>query len=50
VRYVRTLTSLIGYLAAALWLTISRRSYSWKDIGNLWSAYKDGINERLGCY
>ena len=50
VRYVRTLTSLIGYLATALWLTISRRGYSWKDIGNLWSAYKDGINERLGCY
>lgn len=50
VRYVRTLTSLAGYLATALWLTISRKGYGWKDIGNLWSAYKDGINERLGCY
>lgn len=50
VRYIRTLTSLAGYLATALWLTISRKGYGWKDIGNLWSAYKDGINERLGCY
>ena len=50
VRYIRTLTSLAGYLATALWLTIGRRGYGWKDIGNLWSAYKDGINERLGRY
>ncbi|MBR4924726.1 MAG: glycosyltransferase family 2 protein [Prevotella sp.] len=50
VRYIRTLTSLAGYLATALWLTISRKGYGWKDIGNLWAAYKDGINERLGCY
>jgi GT2 family glycosyltransferase len=50
VRYIRTLTSLAGYLAAALWLTIGRRGYGWKDIGNLWAAYKDGINERLGRY
>lgn len=50
VRYVRTLTSLAGYLATALWLTIGRRGYRWKDIGNLWAAYKDGINERLGRY
>ena len=50
VRYIRTLTSLAGYLATALWLTIGRRGYRWKDIGNLWAAYKDGINERLGRY
>lgn len=50
VRYIRTLTSLAGYLAAALWLTLCRRGYGWKDIGNLWAAYKDGINERLGRY
>ena len=50
VRYVRTLISLIGYLAAAFWLTITRRGYSWQDIRNLWLAYKDGINDRLGRY
>ena len=27
-----------------------RPGEEWKDIGNLWAAYKDGINERLGRY
>ena len=50
VRYVRTLTGLIGYMASAFLLFVSRRGYSWKDMTNLWLAYKDGINERLGKY
>ena len=48
VRHLRPLNTLLGYTASALWLCLTSKQYNLSDIRQLFRAYSDGINERLG--
>lgn len=48
VRYLRGFVQVVGYWIPALFSMPFTNAWSMKDLGVLWQAYKDGINERLG--
>ena len=48
VKYLRGFNGLLGYLLVAIFTFPFSKAYDFKDIGKLWKAYCDGINERLG--
>lgn len=48
VRYLRGLFQVVGYWIPALLSMPFSNAWSMKDLGVLWQAYKDGINEQLG--
>lgn len=48
VRYLRGFNGVLGYIVVALFTCPFTDAYRWSDIGKLWKAYRDGVNERLG--
>lgn len=50
VRYLRGFIGVAGYILTAALSAPFSKGWTWSDVGRLWRAYKDGINERLGKY
>lgn len=48
VRYGRSLMAVTGFIVPAVLSMPFFKAWRWRDIGMLWGAYIDGINERLG--
>ena len=48
VRYLRGFNGVIGYIFTALFTAPFSQAWSWADIPKLWSAYMDGLEEKLG--
>ena len=48
VRNLRGFNGVIGYILVAFLTFPFSKAYNWEDIGKLWKAYRDGVNERLG--
>lgn len=48
VRYLRGFIGVSGYILTAFFTCPFTDAYRWKDIPQLWGAYLDGVNERLG--
>lgn len=48
VRYLRSFIGVAGYIIPALLSMPFTDAWQWKDLSMLWTAYQDGIHERLG--
>lgn len=48
VRYLRSFIGVAGYIIPALLSMPFTEAWQWKDLSMLWTAYQDGIHERLG--
>lgn len=48
VRYLRSFIGVVGYIIPALLSMPFTDAWQWKDLSMLWTAYQDGIHERLG--
>ena len=48
VRYVRSIIGVVGYILPAVFSMPFSKAWQWKDLSVLWTAYKDGIHEKLG--
>lgn len=48
VRYLRSFIGVAGYLMTAVATCPFTDAYQWSDLPQLWKAYCDGVNERLG--
>ena len=48
VRYLRSFIGVVGYIIPALLSMPFTEAWQWKDLSMLWTAYQDGIHERLG--
>lgn len=48
VRYLRSFIGVAGYIIPALLSMPFTDAWQWKDLPMLWTAYQDGIHERLG--
>lgn len=48
VRYLRSFIGVSGYIIPALLSMPFTDAWQWKDLSMLWTAYQDGIHERLG--
>lgn len=48
VRYLRSFIGVAGYIIPALLSIPFTDAWQWKDLSMLWTAYQDGIHERLG--
>lgn len=48
VRYLRSLIGMMGWEILAILSMPFSKAWQWEDLGMLWKAYLDGINEQLG--
>ena len=48
VRYLRSFIGVAGYIIPALLSMPFTDAWQWKDLSMLWTAYQDGVHERLG--
>ena len=48
VKYLRGFINVFGYMATAFITAPFSKAWRWKEIPELWQAYQDGINEKLG--
>ncbi|MBW4870393.1 glycosyltransferase family 2 protein [Prevotella buccae] len=48
VRYLRSFIGVAGYIIPALLSMPFTEAWQWKDLSMLWTAYQDGLHERLG--
>lgn len=48
VKYLRGFINVFGYIATAFITAPFSKAWQWKEIPQLWKAYQDGINEKLG--
>lgn len=48
VRYVRSFIGVVGYILPAVFSMPFSKAWQWKDLSVLWTAYEDGIHEKLG--
>ena len=48
VKYLRGFNGVLGYLLVAIFTFPFSKAYKFEDIGKLWNAYLDGVNEKLG--
>lgn len=48
VRHLRSFIGVAGYIIPALLSMPFTEAWQWKDLSMLWTAYQDGIHERLG--
>ena len=50
VRYLRGLIGVAGYIFTAIFAAPFSKGWEFSDVGRLWRAYRDGVNEKLGKY
>lgn len=50
VRYVRSLTNVLGYVFTAALTAPFSPAYQFSDTARFWQAFRDGLDERLGKY
>ncbi|MDO4163124.1 MAG: glycosyltransferase family 2 protein [Bacteroides sp.] len=48
VRHLRGFNAVSGYILVAFFTCLFADAWQWSDIGKLWKAYRDGIDEKLG--
>lgn len=48
VRHLRSFIGVLGYLVTAVLTCLFSKAWEWSDVGKLWRAYRDGVDERLG--